>query len=292
MTILSDYQTQVADLLHDPSNVTWSTTQLARYINEARRQLVQDTGCLRVLQTMVLTQGVEVYSLRSGAVTGVIPLTGGSGYVAPPITISGSGISGVVATVGVTNGAVTSVSFSNYGSGYTIGATDAWVAPIVTLGGPPGTGANLLAGAIDLNTYDVLDMHVYWGGERYQLGYRPWSIFSREMRAWNGLQQRPLMWSMYGDNRIYVGPLPDQAYQVDLDSIILPADLSGSTVDPISPAYQDPVKFYAAYLAKFFQQMYGEGETFLKEYKRSFMEKNASYTRRIMANPYGRGALQ
>jgi hypothetical protein len=42
-------------------NVIWSTAQLDRYINEARRQLVMDTGCLRSLQTVYFTQGVESY---------------------------------------------------------------------------------------------------------------------------------------------------------------------------------------------------------------------------------------
>jgi hypothetical protein len=287
MTVIATYETQVADLLHDPANVTWSTPQLARYINEARRQLVMDTGCLRVLQTVVLTQGVEVYSLRSGALTGALITAGGTGYVAPTVSFAGGGVTGVAATLGVTSGAVTSISFSNFGSGYTIGATDQWVDVVESIVGP-GSGATLTVGAIDLNTYDVLDVHVYWGNERYRLNWRPWSVFSMQMRAWVGLQQRPIMWAVYGDNRFYVGPLPDQAYQVDLDTVILPADISGVTVDPISPAYQDPIKFYAAHLAKINQQMYGEAATFKKLYFDNLADKSSAYVRRV-PNPYDRG---
>jgi hypothetical protein len=188
----------------------------------------------------------------------------------------------------VTNGAVTSVTFSNYGSGYTIGATDAWTAPIVILSGPPGSGALIVPGAIDINTYDVLDVHVIWGAERYRLGWRPWSVFSQQMRSWVNLQSRPIMWAVYGDNRFYVGPLPDQAYQVDLDTVVLPADISGATVDPISPAYQDPIKFYAAYLAKLNQQMYGEAQAFKRLYQDNLADKNAAYVRRV-PNPYDLG---
>lgn len=289
MTVIANYETQVSDLLHDPNNVVWTLAQLDRYINEARRQLVMDTGCLRVLQTIVLTQGVEVYNLRTGALTGALITAGGAGYVTPTVSFAGGGVSGVAATLGVTGGAVTSISFSNFGSGYTIGATDQWVDVVATvnpIGG--GSGATLQIGAIDLNTYDVLDVHVYWGNERYRLTWRPWSTFSQNMRAWVGMQQRPAQWAVYGDNRFYVGPLPDQAYKVDLDTVVLPADISSSIVDPISPAYQDPIKFYAAHLAKINQQMYGEAATFKKLYFDNLADKSSAYVRRV-PNPYDRG---
>lgn len=45
--MLDTYTQQVTDLLHDPNNATWSTTQLTNYINEARNRVAQDTKCLR-----------------------------------------------------------------------------------------------------------------------------------------------------------------------------------------------------------------------------------------------------
>ena len=50
MPTLSNYLTQVEYLLHDANNNFWTVDQLTGYINEARSQLVRDTGCLRTVQ--------------------------------------------------------------------------------------------------------------------------------------------------------------------------------------------------------------------------------------------------
>ena len=185
MTAIANYEVQVADLLHDPSNIIWSLTQLDRYINEARRQLVQDTGCLRSLQTAYFTQGVEAYTF--GSVTGASITAGGSGYTTPTVSFSGGGGTGVAATLGVTNGAVTSITFTSYGSGYTSPPT----ATVNPVGG--GSGATIVCGALNVNTYDVLDVHLIWGSMRFPLQWRPWSRFSQLMRSWVNMQQTPKM---------------------------------------------------------------------------------------------------
>lgn len=48
---LSDYQSQVQDLLHDPESQVWSATQVTGYINEARSRIAVDTWCLRQILT-------------------------------------------------------------------------------------------------------------------------------------------------------------------------------------------------------------------------------------------------
>ena len=277
MTTLSTYEVQVADLLHDPTNVIWSTTQLDRYINEARRQLVQDTGCLRSLQTAYFTQGVEAYTF--GAVTGASITAGGTGYTTPTVSFSGGGGTGVAATLGVTNGAVTSITFTSYGSGY----TSPPIATVNPVGG--GSGATIVCGALNVNTYDVLDVHLIWGSMRFPLQFRAWSRFSQLMRAWVLMQQTPKMWAPYSETQIYLGPIPDQTYQADVDTVILPTDLSGVTVDPIPVGKQDPIKFYAAYLAKYNLQKYGEAATFRQAYVDTLLDKIGAYVRRI-PDPY------
>jgi hypothetical protein len=72
LTVLSDYVTQCRRLLHDANGNFWTTAELNDYINEARRRLVGDTGCLRSLQNITLTTGVETYAyslLPSGSIT-------------------------------------------------------------------------------------------------------------------------------------------------------------------------------------------------------------------------------
>lgn len=426
MTVIANYEVQVADLLHDTSNLIWSATQLDRYINEARRQLVMDTGCLRSLQTVYLTQGVEAYTF--GALTGASIVAGGSSFVAPAVGFSGGGGSGVAATLGLSSGAVTSISFTSFGSGYTsaptanltdlagsvasvqmtnigtgyvaqaaisfggpgtgaaatidlqlasvavtaagagyvagevltllgsIGTSPAQVsittvngsggvtavaivtagdftsvstaasnlvggsgsgckitptwglgpvhmtasglgyftAPVVTIT-PAGAGAGAAAnavvsggvggsiavGAINVNTYDVLDVYIIYGTTRYPTKWMPWSYYSRKFRPYTTTQRRPAGWATYGLSQIYVGPLPDQVYQAELDTVILPTDISGATVDPIPSVVQDPIKFYAAYLAKNNSQQYGEAESFRGQYMRRLLEVAQPYTRRM-----------
>lgn len=272
MTVIADYRTQVADLLHDPSNVIWSATQLDRYINEARRQLVMDTGCLRSLQDIFCTQAEEAYTF--GQVTGGSILSGGSNYTAPTVSFSGGGGTGVAATLGVTDGAVTSISFTNFGSGYTS-------APSASILDATGTGAAIQIGAVNVNTYEILGIALIWGSMRYPLQWRAWSVFSTIMRSWVNQQRQPAMWAVYGDTQFYLGPLPDQTYECEVDSLILPTDISGVNIDPIPAMLQDPIKFYAAHLAKDNQQLFGEAQMFRKKYQERMLECQAAYMRRI-----------
>lgn len=279
MALLTDYETQVADLLHDPSHVVWSVTQLDRYINEARRQTVRDSGCLRKLQTAYLSPGQESYTF--GQVTGAVISAGGTSYTNPSVTFTGGGGSGVAATVAQSGGAVNAITFSSFGSGYTSAPT----ANITDTGA--GNGAQIALGVVDVNTYDVLGISVVWGSERYALLWQPFSAFSARLRGWlsTSYQRQPVMWAVYGNTQFYVGPPPDQPYPFELDTIILPTDLAGSAADPIPPIMQDPIKFYAAHLAKFNMQAYGEAEMLKQAYQRTVLECDAAYTRRV-PNPY------
>jgi hypothetical protein len=280
MTTLNQYEVQVADLLHDPNQRIWSLTQLDLYINEARRQVVMDTGCLRSLQVAYLTAGQEVYTF--GQVTGAVITNGGSNYANPSVTFSGGGGSGVAASLAQSGGAVNAITFTSFGSGYTSAPT----ANVTDTGA--GANAQITVGVVNANTYDVLGVHVIWGSERYSLLWRPFSEFSARMRLWTSQawQRQPAMWAVYGNTAFYVGPPPDQSYQIEIDSVILPTSLTDyTTADPIPVVMQDPVKFYAAHLAKYNSQSYGEAEMMLQAYQRRVRECAGAYTRRI-PNPY------
>lgn len=281
MATIATYEAQVQDLLHDLTGQIWSIAQLDGYINQARRRLVMDTGCLRSLQVVYFSQGVESYVF--GTITGASITAAGTGYVTPTVSFTGGGGTGVAATLSVTSGAVTSISFTNVGSGY----SSAPAATVNPVGG--GSGATLAVGAINVNTYDVLDIWVIWGAERYRLRWRPWSEFCQVARAYVSQQNRPFMWGAYGETGFYIGQLPDQTYQAELDTVILPSDLSGSTVDVIPTKYQDAIQFYAAYIAKNNQQQFGEAENFKKQYARLLGEMQASYVRRIGSDTYALG---
>lgn len=280
MTILSQYEVQVADLLHDPNQQIWSIAQLDLYINEARRQVVMDTGCLRSLQTAYLTAGQEAYTF--GQVTGGIVTAAGSGYTNPSVAFSGGGGSGVAASLAQSGGAVNAINFTAFGSGYSTAPT-----AVVTDAGP-GVNAKVTVGVVNVNTYDILGISVFDGNERIAMLWQPFSVFSARLRLWttSAYQRRPIMWAVYGNAQFYVGPPPDKSYQFELDTIVLPTALSDyTTADPIPTVMQDPIKFYAAHLAKLNNQAYGEAEMLLSAYQRRVRECEAAYTRRI-PNPY------
>lgn len=275
MTQISDYEFQTADLLHDPNNVQWSTTQLDNYINRARIQLVRDTGVLRSLQASYITPATEQYTF--GQVTGAVISNAGSGYTSPTVSFSGGGGSGVAATLTQSGGLVNSITFTSFGSGYTS-------APTATVSdGGPGTGATIAVGILNVNTYDILTINLQWGNQRYQLLWRVWSEFSAIFRGYTETTytRQPVGWSAYGDTGIFIGPPPDQSYPVEFDSVILPAAISGSTVDPIPVIVQDPIPFYAAYLAKLNSQSYGEAESHKSTYTQKMLECSSIYQRRI-----------
>lgn len=273
MTTLANYETDVEDLLHDPSQQYWATAQIDRYINQARTKLVMDTGCLRTLQTIYTTASQE--AITFGQVTGASITAGGTGYTNPTAVFTGGGGgTGVAATLGVTGGAVTSITFTNFGSGYTS-------APTCTVTDGGGANGTIVCGVINVNTYDVLGINLIWGASRMALQWRPWSMFSALMRPYVGLISQPAMWAVYGDTQVYLGPMPDQTYPAEVDSVILPTDLSGATVDPIPLVSQGPIKYYAAHLAKFNSQSFGEAEIFLEQYNKKLQDVVGAYTRRI-----------
>lgn len=281
MTTLNQYEAQVADVLHDPGNQIYSLAQLDSYINEARTQVVMDTGCLRSLQVAYVTAGQEAYTF--GQVTGGVVLTPGSGYVSPSVSFSGGGGgSGVAASLTQSGGAVNAINFSSFGSGYSTAPT-----ALVTDGGP-GANATVAVGVVNVNTYDILGVSIFWGSERYSLLWMPFSAFSARLRLWlsSAYQQRPSVWAVYGHTQFYLGPPPDQSYTIELDTIVLPIALADYvTSDPIPVVMQTPIKFYAAHLAKLNNQAFGEAETLLQIYRRRVGECEAAYTRRI-PNPY------
>jgi hypothetical protein len=259
VTTLANYEVQVADLLHDPNNQTWTLVQLDRYINEARRQLVADTGCLRTLQSSYLTQAQESYTY--GQVCGAAISGTMTGYLTgDTVAFSGGGGTGVAATLTVASGAVTAITFTNFGSGYTS-------APTATITTAAGTGATITVGILSANTLDVVRMAITWGSTKATMKWAPFSLFSAKYRQSVGMQGRPFCWSDYGANQVYVALSPDQTYPVEFDSVVSPADLTGSTTDPIIVNYQTPIKYYAAAMAKFFDQSYGEGAVFQKRYE-------------------------
>ena len=276
MATLSSYITEVQRLLHDANSVFWSTSELTDYINDARERVARDTGCLRTLQitaTPISNTGVPATVWTAGAT-----VTAGE-FVFNNIFIYEVTVSGVLSSTAPPYPA----------SGYTFPPSTPFTDGTATLqySGPAEIipYATIATGT----TLDILNVNVYWGNSRIPLRYLPWSNFNAQLRYWQNYVGRPVCFSVYGQNNIYIGPVPDQAYVVEIDSTILPTPLSLNTPnanDQIQDPYTTPVAFYAAYKAKYKEQSYGEAEIYKQEYAKQVQAVlNSVYTRRI-PDPY------
>lgn len=277
MATLSSYLTEVQRLLHDANAVFWSTSELTDYINDARERVVRDTGCLRTLQitsTPLSNTGVVAIPWSNG-----LAVTAGQ-FIFSNIFIYEVTVSGVLATDAAPypTGSATfppSTPFTN-GTATLQYSSNAEIISLAAL--PNGT-----------QTLDVLNVTLYWGNSRIPLRYLPWSNFNAQLRYWQNYVGRPICFSTYGQGQLYIAPVPDQSYAIEVDTVILPQPLSTNTpnaVDVIVDPYTTPVAFYAAYKAKYKEQSYGEAEIYKQEYAKHVQAVlNSVYTRRI-PDPY------
>jgi len=138
---------------------------------------------------------------------------------------------------------------------------------------------------------DVLNINLFWGNTRIPLRYLAWTDFNAQLRFWQNYTGRPIAFSLYGLTTVYFGPIPDQTYVIEIDAVVLPSALTSNSQNEQIPApYTSPVKFYAAYLAKYKEQSYGEAEIFKVEYEKQARSVIASsMTRRlptVFSSPY------
>ena len=138
-----------------------------------------------------------------------------------------------------------------------------------------------------VQTMDLLNVNLYWGNTRIPLRYLAWTDFNAQLRYWQNYIGTPIAFSLYGPQTFYLGPIPDQVYQMELDTVLEPTPLvNGTDVDPIPDPWTSPVPYYASSVAKFKEQSFGESEIFKNEYIKKAQNVLAqSYTRRI-PTPY------
>lgn len=281
MATLASYLTEVRRLLHDANGVFWSDTELTDDINAARERTVRDTGCLRNLQitsTPLSSTGVAATPWTAGATVSTGDFVFNNIFI---YQVTSGGVLGSTVPIWPT-GTQPYPPSTPFADGT---ATLTYDSPceIISLAALPG----------GVQTLDVLNVNIFWGNSRIPLRYLPWSNFNAQLRYWQNYVGRPVCFSMYGQGQIYIGPVPDQVYPCEIDTVILPQPLSLSAttqVDQIVDPYTSAVAFYAAYKAKYKEQSYGEAEIYKQEYAKNVQAAlNSTYTRRIpdpYSNPY------
>ena len=280
MATLSTYITQVQRLLHDANGVFWSDAELTDYINEARERTVRDTGCLRTLQV--------TYTPLSSTGVAATQWAAGTTLAAGDFVFSGIFIYQVI-TGGTLGSTVPPYPYGNQAYPPSTTFTVAGSTNMVFQYDSPCEVISLASLPNSLYTLDVLNVTLYWGNSRIPLRYLPWTNFNAQLRYWQNYVGRPVCFSTYGQGQLYIGPIPDQSYAIEVDTIILPTALlatNPSQTDQIVDPYTTPVQFYAAYKAKYKEQSYGEAEIFKQEYAKHIQAAiNSTFTRRI-PDPY------
>jgi len=290
MATLSTYITEVRRLLHDANGNFYNDSQLTDYINGSRERVVRDTGCLRTIQIVQTPCKVPVSAALNGAApTNPTAWKANTAYALNDFLFSNIFIYQVT-VAGTTDATpppypqsqqnnITNYPPSTQFLNGTCGLTYV------------GNCENIFYSAMPQGnrTLDIININMYWGNTRVPLDYLAWSDFNVRLRFWQNYIGRPLAFSNYGQDNIYIGPIPDEAYQLEIDTVILPESLtlanSGAT-DPIKDPYTTSVKFYAAYLAKYYEQSYGEAEIYKQEYnKQTSAVLTSIFTRRI-PTPY------
>jgi hypothetical protein len=287
MATLQSYLTDVQRLLHDANLNFYTQQQLTDYINSARERVVRDTGCLRQI---VVTQTPTVQGGTPTAWVANTAVTAGS-YVFSNIFIYQYQTSGTSSSTAPAYPTASTNNYTNYppSTAFADGtATLLYVGncEIITYENLTSILATMPLSTTTGNTVlDIVNINLYWGNTRVPMDYLSWSDFNARLRFWQNYIGRPLAFSIYSQNRIYIGPVPDQIYQVEIDCVLLPNPLSLSTStvqDSINDPYSSAVKFYAAYLAKYYEQSFGEAEIYKQEYTKQITSIiNTIYTRRI-----------
>ena len=288
MATLSTYITEVRRLLHDATGNFYTDSQLTDYINSARDRVVRDTGCLRIIQ-IVQTPSKVPDSATIGSVVATNPV---AWTASTPVALNDFIFSNIF-IYQVTLAGTTGTTPPPYPQSQQNNITN-YPPSTQFLNGTAGLTyvgncENIYYAAMPSGdrTLDIININLYWGNTRVPLDYLAWSDFNVRLRFWQNYLGRPLAFSNYGQSNIYIGPIPDEAYQLEIDTVILPLPLvTANEVDTIKDPYTSSIKFYAAYLAKYYEQSYGEAEIYKQEYnKQTASVLTSVFTRRI-PTPY------
>lgn len=266
--LLSDYLTQIRNLVHDVGAVDFPDATLINYINNARNAVALDFSCVtQFIAGMNLIAQQEAYSFN-GVIGGANITNGGVNYVTPVVAIAAPPAGGIQATATAvqTAGVVTGITMTNWGQGYI-------TAPAVTITDSTGPGASATATAIGIfNAYNVLFINVIWGNQRYQLRFRGFTLFNAYMRSQLQYYMRPGAFSMapIQMQQVYLQPVPDQVYGTEWCVFTLPYALVNPTdadMQVLQPQ-ADAVQYYAAFLALMSLQNFGQADYMMKLYDR------------------------
>jgi hypothetical protein len=271
--MLQYYQNQLYSLLGVASTTTlYTPTQVNAAINEARNQVAMRSQCVRCLTpvsgpissvqlvtggsgylstpTVTITgpdfpsgflpnaqglQATATCSISGGSVTSITLLSGGAGYFAPGVTLTGgSAAVSATATAIINNVTATVQGQEQYPFSYFLNAIQLNTAY---------SGIN--------NVVAVKSISYVWGTFRYCRIETSFSKYQALVRTWSqAYQDIPSFASQYGqgvNGTFFMYPVANAAYQFEADCFCLPVPLiDDNTFEAIPQPWVDCVQYYAA----------------------------------------------
>src|SRR5208283_943437 len=292
---LNAYINDTAQLLNDANLSFISQAQLIRWINNARKELAERSGCIRRLVTGQSAFGASAqpnFAIPNAAQPSMIP--GGFPMVGSSFNVSSGNFN------------FPNFNFPNFNvTGYFSGANGGVVGAIqnacMTI---PGVERYPYEGFFNpflRQTYagcdyilDTIACSVNWGGvNRPSLDWMPWDDLQAYARAYAVLNTSyPSVWSVYNDGQmgeIFMFPIPSQAGEIDLDVFAAPIDLySDSDPEAIPRGFQRAVKYAAAKMAMMSTSRYAQADMFEDEFARAAQITRTSVDRGKTSSYYYR----
>jgi len=267
---LSDYLTELRDMLHDPSDQYTSQAQKVRWINDALRQRDLDTGQNRILFPFTLTTGTDTYSFADLLVQNPEPPSGPTaitaGALSQSIALSPAQTVGYSVLATASWGATVTITLPVAGSFL---ATFSSAAPAGAVLYWQLTGGVVRPGAA--NVFDLIAINVIMNSLRYVMGQFSVTELNSTVRIYMPpLQWVPVRYARHGPTRIIFGPAPSSALATEWDCSTYSSPLVYmADADRMPYPYSQPVSYYAANLAKLNERQWGEAEEFRKLYQQS-----------------------
>lgn len=290
---LSEYITEVRDIVNDPNSSFYSNTQITRWVNEGRNKTAMQGQCVRIMPA------------PTARVTNINITAPGVAYADATITISGpDAVDGTpttaTATPVISSGQIVSATVANPGGGYV-------ATPTVTITSNTGAGATAVAvlsphvftiarqeiySFSDFNAViqatvpgakgiiGLLNCSVSWGNMRPTLQHWDFSSMQAYLRAGSiGMQNFPQAWAQYGQGSagtLYFWPVPAQLAQLELDTYCDVLDLSDAQpVDLLPEQFDNAPQWWAAYRAYTNAQRFQDAAQMLQTFQQRLAEARA-----------------
>lgn len=235
---LNWYLADCASILHDNGFLFNSQAQLTRWINEARRQCAQRSGCIRRLISGQSAFGASAQpgafvpgGAQPGALPGAFPASSG-------LAVQGAAVNSLQTIPGQER-----YPYQGFINRYAQ-AQHAGIAGVM----------------------DIVELSVNWGGAvRPTLAWLPWDDLQAYARAYATLvESYPYYWSCMDDGEngeVWMFPCPSTTGDIEVDAFCVPKDLyTDADYDAIPPGMRNSIKFGAASLAFMSSQRYAQAE--------------------------------